>query len=262
MRDKEEIREQIRKRYSGFAANSSCGCSCTPGCCNNSDITDLIKINKNLGYSEADLADMPDQANMGLGCGNPLAIAALQAGDVVLDLGSGGGFDCFLARRQVGETGYVIGVDMTPEMIKLARKNAKEMGYSNIDFRLGEIEHLPVADGSVDVIISNCVVNLSVEKEKVFSEAYRVLKPGGRLSISDVVATAELPAEIKRDISMMSGCIAGAENADVIESLLKNTGFREIKLTPKDNSSEIISTWAPGRKIEDYIASYIIEAVK
>jgi arsenite methyltransferase len=199
---------------------------------------------------------------MGLGCGNPIAIAALKAGETVLDLGSGGGFDCFLARRRVGEAGAVIGVDMTPDMIRLARANAEKSGYSNVEFRLGEIEHLPVADNAVDVIISNCVINLSLDKEQVYRDAYRVLKPGGRLSISDVVATAELPEPVKQDLKLLAGCIAGAEHADKVRLMLRDAGFVNIVLTPKDNSREIIASWVPGRNLEDYVASYIIEANK
>lgn len=205
---------------------------------------------------------MPNDANMGLGCGNPIAIAALKEGERVLDLGSGGGFDCFLARRQVGEIGFVIGVDMTPEMIRLSRKNAEKSGYSNMEFRLGEIEHLPIADASVDVIISNCVINLSLEKEQVFKDAYRVLKHGGRLSISDIVATAELPQNIKQDMSMMAGCVSGAEYKDNIKRMLENAGFSNIKMIPKDNSKQILKTWAPDRNIEDFVTSFIIEAQK
>lgn len=262
MEDKEELREQIRENYSQVALKGSGGCCCSQGCCGSDSAFDVNAATKNLGYSEEDLQDMPDQANMGLGCGNPIAIASLQEGDTVLDLGSGGGFDCFLARRQVGDSGYVIGVDMTAEMIKLARKNAEESGYENVDFRLGEIEHLPVADASVDVIISNCVINLSLDKEKVFKEAYRVLKKGGRLSISDIVATAELPEDIKSDISMMSGCIAGAEYVENIRAMLYSSGFKDIKLEPKDNGKEIVSSWRPDKNIEAFVASYIIEAVK
>lgn len=215
-----------------------------------------------IGYTEEDLFSVPAGSNMGLGCGNPIAIASLKEGETVLDLGCGGGFDCFLARRQVGEIGYVIGVDMTPDMIKLARKNAEEDGYTNVEFRLGEIEHLPVADASADVIISNCVINLSLEKEKVFEEAYRVLRPGGRLSISDVVATAELPEQIKQDLRMMTGCIAGAEYVENIRMLMQSAGFKDIKLVPKDNGREIVRSWVPDGNIEDYVTSYIIEAVK
>ena len=199
---------------------------------------------------------------MGLGCGNPLAIAALKPGETVLDLGSGGGFDCFLASRRVGPQGLVIGVDMTPDMVHLARQNAQKSGFGHVSFRLGEIEHLPVADQSVDVIISNCVINLAQEKKQVFREAWRVLKPGGRLAISDIVATAELPERIQNDLAMLSGCIAGAVHLDTLRVLLEQAGFRDIRLTPKDNSQEILSSWVPGSKAEDYVAAFMIEAVK
>lgn len=199
---------------------------------------------------------------MGLGCGNPVAIAALKEGETVLDLGSGGGFDCFLARGQVGETGRVIGVDMTPDMIELARKNVIKTGYANVEFRLGEIEHLPVENESVDVIISNCVINLSLDKKQVFKEAFRVLKTGGRLSVSDVVATAVLPDYVKSDLIMYSGCIAGAEHFDNIKCMLLEAGFKDIKMTPKDNSRDIIKDWVPEINAEDFIASFIIEAIK
>lgn len=261
--NKEEIREYIRKNYEGIALKGSLGCGCG---CNTQQRDDkpldIKKLSLSMGYSESDLSDIPDDANMGLGCGNPIAIAALKEGEIVLDLGSGGGFDCFLARRQVGETGFVIGVDMTPEMIQLSRKNAEKSGYSNIEFRLGEIEHLPVADASVDVIISNCVINLSLEKEKVFKEAYRVLKHRGRLSITDIVATAKLPENIKQDLSMMAGCISGAEYTANIKIMLENAGFSDLKMLPKNNSKQILKTWAPDRNIEDFVASFIIEAQK
>lgn len=262
MKDKEKLREKIRKNYSQVALKGSSGCCCSPGCCGGDSAIDINAAAKNLGYSEDDLQNMPDQANMGLGCGNPIAIASLQEGDVVLDLGSGGGFDCFLARRQVGETGFIIGVDMTPEMIKLARKNAGESGYKNVEFRLGEIEHLPVANDTVDVIISNCVINLALEKQRVFNEAYRVLKSGGRISISDVVATAKIPESIKNDLKSLTGCIAGAEYVENIGSMLKNSGFINIRMVPKDNSKEIIKSWVPGKSAEEFVASYIIEAQK
>lgn len=264
LKDKEEIRDFIRKNYAEVAAKGSeggcCGSSCSCGC--GDSTLDIQEASINIGYSEDDLKAVPPEANMGLGCGNPIAIAALKESEVVLDLGSGGGFDCFLARRQVGEKGHVIGVDMTPEMIKLARKNAEKSGYANVEFRLGEIENLPVVDVSVDVIISNCVINLSLDKQQVFKEAFRVLKAGGRLSISDVVATAQLPENIRHDLSMMAGCIAGAEYVEDIRTMLRNAGFKNIQLTPKDNSREIIKTWAPGKKIEDFVASFIIEAEK
>lgn len=261
-KDQEEVKEYIRQSYTKVAlegassgcCGDSCCCSCAPGNANEANLT--------LGYTEEELLAAPKESNMGLGCGNPIAIAAIKAGETVLDLGCGGGFDCFLARKQVGETGYVIGVDMTAEMIKLARKNADKIGYTNVDFRLGEIEHLPVSDNSVDVIISNCVINLSTDKMQVFKEAFRVLKKGGRLSISDIVATDPLPDMIREDPAMVSGCIAGAENVDKIEEMLVEAGFHTIKTTPKDNSKEIIKSWFPEKNVEEYVASMMIEAVK
>lgn len=199
---------------------------------------------------------------MGLGCGNPHAIAALKEGETVLDLGSGGGFDCFLAAQAVGETGRVIGVDVTPEMVSKARQNGASTGFRNIEFRLGEIENLPVADASVDVIISNCVINLSPEKPRVFREALRVLKPGGRLAISDIVATAQLPDEMKEDLALYAGCIAGAASIDELVDILREAGFTNIRIQPKDESREFIRDWAPGMRIEDFVVSATIEAVK
>ena len=264
--NKEDIRDSIRKNYSKVALkdlNGGCcgsGCSCSCSC--SGTPMDIAEASIKIGYTKDDLSDVPHESNMGLGCGNPIAIAALKEGEVVLDLGSGGGFDCFLARRQVGEKGYVIGVDMTPEMVKLSKKNVEKSGYANVEFRLGEIEHLPVTDESVDIIISNCVINLSLEKQQVFNEAYRVLKSGGRLSISDVVATAELPEQIRLDLAMMAGCIAGAEYVENIRTMLQNAGFENIRMIPKDSSNEIIKAWTPGKNVEEYVASYIIEADK
>ncbi len=262
MNDKEEIREFIRKNYSEVALQGSAGGCCSSGCSCSGPQINIKDASINIGYSESDFEDIPIESNMGLGCGNPIAMAALKKGEIVLDLGSGGGFDCFLARKQVGESGYVIGIDMTPEMVKLARQNAEQSGYKNIEFRLGEIEHLPVADGSVDVIISNCVINLALEKQQVFNEAYRVLKPGGRLSISDIVATAQIPEYMKNDLVSLVGCIAGAEYVGNIENMLKNAGFENIRMIPKDNSKEIIKSWVPDKNIEELVASYIIEADK
>jgi ubiquinone/menaquinone biosynthesis C-methylase UbiE len=209
-----------------------------------------------------DVATVPAGANMGLGCGNPQAIAALKPGETVLDLGSGGGFDCFLAARQIGDHGRVIGVDMTPAMISKARANADQGGYHNVEFRLGEIENLPLADHSVDVIISNCVINLSPDKERVFKETFRVLKPGGRLAISDVVATAALPEAVRHDVTLYTGCMAGASLIDEIERMLASAGFMDIRLKPRDESRSFIRDWAPGSRIEDYVVSATIEAVK
>jgi arsenite methyltransferase len=262
MKDNEKVREFIRLNYSKVAQSGSSGGCCSGGCSCNGDSIDIKDASLSIGYSEDDLSKVPTEANMGLGCGNPLAIAGLKEGDTVLDLGCGGGFDCFLARSRVGDTGFVIGVDMTPAMIALARKNLNKSGYTNMDFRLGEIEHLPVADASVDVIISNCVINLSLDKKQVFREAYRVLKPGGRLSISDVVATTELPEHLRQDLTMISGCIAGAEYVETLKKIMLDAGFQDIKLTPKDNSREVIKSWVPDSNVEDYVASYIIEATK
>ncbi len=260
--DKEEIRAFIRSNYSDVALNNGSSGCCGSGCCSNGIPINIKAISAEIGYSEDELENVPPEANMGLGCGNPLALAGLKEGEVVLDLGSGGGLDCFLARGQVGETGYVIGVDMTPEMIKLARNNAAKSGYSNIEFRLGEIEHLPVADESVDVIISNCVINLSLDKEQVFKDAFRVIKPGGRFSISDTVAIVPLTEDIKRDLNFVASCIGGAAHVEGLRVMIQNAGFTQIRMQPKDNSRELFEAWAPGKKLEEYVASFIIEAEK
>jgi len=201
-------------------------------------------------------------SDLGLGCGNPHAIAALQPGETVLDLGSGAGFDCFLAAAQVGKTGRVIGVDMTPEMIAKAREHAAAGAYSNVEFRLGDIENLPASDASVDVIISNCVINLSPDKRNVFREALRVLRPGGRLAISDVIATAQLPEDVRNDLALYSSCMGGALTVTELETMLRESGFHNIRIQPKRESREFIREWAPGRNAEEYIVSAFIEAVK
>lgn len=262
--DQDEIRHYIRKKYSTIATSAKAeggGC-CSGGFSCGQSTPSVAETSAVLGYADADMAVIPEGANMGLGCGSPLSSASVKTGEVVLDLGSGGGIDCFIARRQVGETGSVIGVDMSPEMVELARKNLRKTGYTNIGFRLGEIEHLPVADGSVDVIISNCVVNLSLDKQQVFNEAYRVLKPGGRLAISDIVATAELPEQMQDDLKMLAGCVAGAEHHLVIRHMLEKSGFSAIRLYPKDSSKEILNNWVPDGNLEDFVASYMIEATK
>jgi ubiquinone/menaquinone biosynthesis C-methylase UbiE len=219
-------------------------------------------MNQIMGYSEADLKSVVEGANLGLGCGNPTAIGNLKPGEIVLDLGSGGGFDCFLAAKKVGHEGRVIGVDMTPGMLSKARENAVKMGTTNVEFRLGEIEHLPVADNSVDVIISNCVINLSPDKRQVFKDVFRVLKPGGRLAVSDVVATADMPDQMREQAALLTGCIAGAGHIDKIRGLLKEVGFKEIKIELKARSKEMVSGWFPGSGAENYVASANIEAVK
>lgn len=257
----DEIRQAVRQQY-GLVAESE-GCGCGPSCCGSTTAeADAGTLSQALGYSVHETAVVPEGANMGLGCGNPQAIANLKAGETVLDLGSGGGFDSFLAARQVGDAGHVIGVDMTPAMISKARANAEKGGYRNVEFRLGEIENLPVADGIVDVIISNCVINLSPDKPRVFAEAFRVLKPGGRLAISDVVAFAELPEEIRRDLALYTGCMAGASLISEMEAMLEAVGFQQIRVMPKDESKEFIRDWAPGKPVTDYVVSAAIEAFK
>jgi ubiquinone/menaquinone biosynthesis C-methylase UbiE len=215
-----------------------------------------------MGYSDAELTAIPDGANLGLGCGNPQAIAALRPGEVVIDLGSGAGFDCFLAARQVGASGHVIGVDMTHEMLAKARDNAARIGAVNVEFRLGELEHLPVADNTADVILSNCVINLVPDKAQVFRDAFRALKPGGRLAISDVINTAPLSDVLKGDADLICGCVVGAAPVDQVESWLAAAGFHQIQVTIKPESRELIASWAPGRGIEDHVASASIEARK
>ena len=215
-----------------------------------------------MGYSETELAAVREGANLGLGCGNPQAIAALQPGETVVDLGSGAGFDCLLAARQVGDTGHVIGVDMTHEMLKKARNNAASIGASNVEFRLGELEHLPIADNTADVMISNCVINLVPDKEQVFREAFRVLRSGGRLAVSDIINTAPLSADLQSDPALLCGCIAGAAPAERIEDWLARAGFADIRVTAKPESRELIKTWAPGRNLENHIVSAMVEACK
>ena len=261
----DEIRQNVRNSYSEVAEASNSGDCCgeQSSCCGvSSDAAINTLVSTRLGYSETDLASVPQGADMGLGCGNPRAIASIRPGETVLDLGSGGGFDCFLAATETGDDGHVIGVDMTPEMISKARNNADRGQYSHVEFRLGEIENLPVANDSVDVIISNCVINLSPDKKRVFSEAFRVLREGGRLAISDVVASIELPQAIRDDLQLYSGCMAGASHIDELEQILGDSGFTDIRIVPKDESRDFIKDWAPGRGVEEYVVSATIEAVK
>ncbi len=261
--DNDDIRKAVRENYGKVAQSERGGCGCSAsGCCGSSDIPTAAEMSMAIGYSHEDVSSVPEGANMGRGCGNPQAIASLKPGETVLDLGSGGGFDCFLAAKAVGQGGTVIGVDMTPEMVSKARKNAAQTGLKNVEFRLGEIENLPVADNTVDVIISNCVINLSPEKERVFRETFRVLKPGGRLAISDIVATADLPDHIKQDLALYAGCMAGASPIDELEAILKTVGFERVQISPKGESKELVRTWVPGRQVEDYVVSAMIEAVK
>ncbi len=203
-------------------------------CCGSGSVSTAREISKNIGYSDADIDAVPEGANLGLGCGNPVALASLKQGETVLDLGSGAGFDSFLAAERVGTKGKVIGVDMTPDMLDKARENARKGKYKNVEFRLGEIENLPVADNAVDVIISNCVINLAPDKKCVFSEAYRVLKPGGRLMVSDIVLTKELPPALKNSIEAYVGCVAGASKKDDYLATIKSAGFTNIKVNQED----------------------------
>jgi ubiquinone/menaquinone biosynthesis C-methylase UbiE len=254
--DHDEIRQSVRDAYGTIARDENSCCS-GAGCCSISG-TDPAA----LGYSTADLAAVPEGAELGLGCGNPVALASISRGEVILDLGSGAGFDCFLAASRAGDTGKVIGVDMTPDMITKARRNAAKSGFSNVEFRLGEIENLPVANDTADLILSNCVINLSPAKARVFAEAYRALKKGGRLAISDIVATTQMPDSVRRDIAAYAGCVAGATTASDIESMLRAAGFSDIKITPKEQSREFINEWIPGIKAGDFVVSATIEARK
>jgi arsenite methyltransferase len=227
----EEIKKTVRQKYGSIAKQGStcCGSAKVSSCCGNT--ADVSKvISKNIGYSDAEMDSVPEGANLGLGCGNPVALASLKKGEVVLDLGSGAGFDCFLAADKVGAEGRVIGVDMTPEMLDRARANAKKGDYQNVEFRLGEIENLPVADNFVDVIISNCVINLSPDKEKVFKEVFRVLKPGGRMMVSDIVLLKELPEFLKGSIEAYVGCVAGAMQKKDYLATIRKAGFKNVKV--------------------------------
>ena len=257
---KDRVRKHIRDRYAGIAKSTG-ACGCGSGCCQPDALLNP-DASAQIGYSSEELAAVPEGANMGLGCGNPQAIAALTPGEIVVDLGCGGGFDCFLAARRVGKKGHVIGVDMTPEMIHKARENAAKGKIKNVDFRLGEIEYLPVANGIADVVLSNCVINLSPDKPQVYAEAARVLKPDGRLAISDVVAIAPIPARVKNKLQAHSGCIAGSATVAETKRTLKNAGFSKIRIAVKEQSKEFIKDWFPGSGAEKYVRSATIEAIK
>jgi len=280
--EKEQVRESVRDTYGkvAIAGVSASGESQSTSCCGPPDKSletipvsscgcgepgfSTKQMSTTMGYSKEDMADVPEGANMGLGCGNPVALASLKPGETVVDLGSGGGFDCFLAAKEVGETGRVIGVDMTPEMTSKARRNAEAAEADNVEFRLGEIEHLPVADNRADIVMSNCVINLSPDKQGVYRDAFRILKPGGRLSISDVLATAPLPEKIRNDLSLVGACVGGAATIEDTEEMLEQAGFTDIKITPKDYSRDLIRQWDPAKSQQalDYVVSATIEAVK
>jgi len=258
-------RQSVRDAYAQVAnaSNNGDACGIESSCCGVSDDTAInTLISTRMGYSEDDLKNVPTGADMGLGCGNPRAIASLKAGETVVDLGAGGGFDCFLASQEVEGTGHVIGIDMTPDMLSKARNNAVKGNFNNVEFRLGEIENLPIADETADVIISNCVINLSPNKARVFQEAFRVLKIGGRLAISDVVATIELPEEMRNDPALIAGCMGNASLIDELEKMITEAGFKDVRIEPKDDSKEFIRDWAPDHNITDYVVSATIEGVK
>jgi SAM-dependent methyltransferase len=223
-----EIKKSVREGYAKVAQQDSTCCNTTSSCCNNTDLA--RNMSKTIGYTEEEMDRVPEGANLGLGCGNPVALASLKEGETVLDLGSGAGFDCFLAAYKVGKNGKVIGVDMTPEMIEKARENARQGDYTNVEFRLGEIENLPAADNSVDVVISNCVINLVPDKRRVFKETFRVLKPGGRLMVSDIVLLRELPDVIKNSVEAYIGCLSGAIMRDEYLRAIQAAGFQEVRI--------------------------------
>lgn len=258
----EEKRALVRSNY-GQVAKAGAGCGCNPesSCCGPEPVSSE-QASKDAGYSQEEIESIPEGSNMGLGCGNPHAIAGLKTGETVLDLGCGGGFDCFLAARQVGDTGKIIGVDMTPEMIDKARANAKKSDYGNVEFRLGEIENLPVADDSIDVILSNCVINLSPDKARVLAEAYRVLRKGGRLSFSDILATEPLSPELQNNEEAICSCIGGAATIEEMETLLEEAGFKDVVITPDPGSREMISRWMPGIDLKNTVLSVSIEGFR
>ena len=226
--DREEIGNAVRERYGNIAKQGNSCCCPVKSCCGSTDSAQ--SISRSIGYTEEELKAVPEGANLGLGCGNPIALASLKEGEVVLDLGSGAGFDCFLAARQVGSAGKVIGVDMTAEMLELARENARKGNFGNVEFRFGEIENLPVGDNQVDIVISNCVINLSPNKKRVFEEAFRVLRPGGRLMVSDIVLLKDLPEEIRNSVAAYVGCVAGATTRKDYLEAIRAAGFEEAKV--------------------------------
>ncbi len=251
--NKEETKKLVREGYAKVAGQKSSCCSPVNSSCGTADAAQ--GISKKIGYTDEELKAVPEGANLGLGCGNPVAIASLKEGETVLDLGSGPGLDCFLAADKVGRNGKVIGIDMTPEMLEKARANAAKGNYSNVEFRLGEIENLPVADNSVDVVISNCVINLSPDKQSVFRETFRVLKPGGRIMVSDVVLSKELPDFIKDSVDAYIGCVSGAITKNEYLKTVAGVGFREVGIV--NETSIPVEEW-----INDPIAESVIKKLK
>jgi len=247
---KEEVRKVVREGYAQVAKGGSSCCAPQSSCCGTPNVA--TNASKRIGYTDEDIQSVPEGANLGLGCGNPVAMASLKAGEVVLDLGSGAGFDCFLAANIVGKTGRVIGVDMTPEMIERARENARKGNFENVEFRLSEIENLPIADNHVDAIISNCVINLSPDKNRVFQEAFRVLKPGGRLMVSDIVLMSELPDSVKSSVAAYIGCLAGATMKDEYLKAIKSAGFKQVNIIDETSFS---ADYAPDDPIVQTLAN-------
>lgn len=261
----DQIRQQVRDRYGKIARTEARGCGCGPSCGDDGTLDEVKLSNTHaelLGYAKDDTASVPEGSEMGLGCGNPTALASIRNGEVILDLGSGGGFDCFLAARQTGPGGRVIGIDMTPDMVSKARANAVKGGYTNVEFRLGEIEAIPVPDNTADLIISNCVINLSPDKGRVYAEAFRTLKPGGRLTVSDIVALADIPEALRSDFAAYTGCVAGAARVEEQTALLEAAGFQDIRVEIKEASRAFINDWLPGKQAGDYVASANITARK
>ena len=257
-KNRKDIKEQVKEGYGKIARQGGSCCS-TSSCCGSANLAK--NISKTVGYSDEEMNVVPEEANLGLGCGNPVAIASLKEGDVVLDLGSGAGFDAFLVSSKVGKTGRVIGVDMTPEMIEKARANVKKGNYTNVEFRFGEIEKLPVDNSSIDVIISNCVINLSPDKEQVFKEAFRVLKPCGRLMVSDLVLVKELPDAIKESVEAYVGCLAGAIKKDEYLKFIEKAGFQEVKIISQSNYP-VDAMFDNLKDAEGAVASIKVSAVK
>ena len=268
-----EIKNDVKRTYGKIASSdranlnvidSSCcstsNSSLESSCCGTAGNSN--EISKQLGYSQDELNSVPEGSNLGLGCGNPQAITSISEGETVLDLGSGAGFDAFLAVSKVGNTGKVIGVDMTPEMVNKANENIKKRNFTNVEFKLGEIENLPLENNTIDVIISNCVINLSPDKSKVYDEAFRVLKNGGRLAVSDIVSKQEMTEEMKQDSGAYCACISGASSVSEIEGMLKKSGFDHIKIEPKSTSGEFIKNWSDKFASENYIVSASITALK
>lgn len=257
---KVDVRNAVRNSYRKIAIGNAKEDGCCGGSINLKKSS--IEISRKIGYSDEEISTVPEEANMGLGCGNPQLIANIKEGETVIDLGSGGGFDCFLASKKVGTKGYIIGVDMTPEMISKSRVMSRKYRYRNVDFRLGEIENLPVADNTADVIISNCVINLSPNKQRVYNEAYRVLKKGGRIAISDIVLIRELTKEMKQDEKLYCGWVTGASSVEELKVYLEKAGFSDIKIETKEVSKEYAEKWGHNLKVGEYIMSASIKAIK